>query len=132
MKTVIIFCLGLFLCLVSTMTQAHTRPIEAALPGYWNIETNLTTRDYTIVRFYDGQDQLAYEERLPNLCLDLSRTTGICRRTARQLNVALQQVLRNPALGAQSATLLAQQFSVDRRLQRAYAVRRTSTLTYNP
>ena len=112
----------LFLSLAS-LAHAQTAPIAAnALPGYWNIETNLTTRDYTIVRFYNGQDQLVYEERLDNLCLDLSRRPRQCRRLKSQLGIALQQVLRNPA-ASQSAGLLATQFGPDRRVQRGYASR---------
>ena len=105
---------------VSTLAQAQTTP---AAPGYWNIETNLTTRDYTIVRFYNGQDQLVYEENLPNLCLDFSRRAGQCRRTKSQLDATLQQVLRDPAAASQSASLLAVQFGQNRRVQRLYAAR---------
>lgn len=114
--------LGLLLVAVSTRSPAQTHALQAPELGYWNIETNLTTRDYTIVRFYDGQDQLVYEERLPGICLDLRKGNGLCRRTARQLTATLRQVLRESA-GARLPTLLAQQFSQSRRLQRAYAVR---------
>ncbi len=120
MKTPALLRLALLLLLlISSRAQAQTTP---ALPGYWNIETNLTTRDCTLVRFYNGQDQLVYAERLPNLCLDLSKGSGRCRRrAASRLNAALQQVLRNPT--GQATTLVAQQFGVDRRVQRVYAVR---------
>ncbi len=111
-----------FLLLISPLARAQSRPAASDLPGYWNVETNLTTRDYTIVRFYNGQDQLAYEERLPGLCLDLSHRSGLCRRTSRQLNAALQQVLRAPAAG-QAPDLLARQFGQNRRVQRVYAAR---------
>ena len=111
----------LFLSLAS-LVQAQTAPAAAnALPGYWNIETNLTTRDYTIVRFYNGQDQLVHEERLDNLCLDLSRRRQ-CRRIKSQLGTALQQVLRDPAAN-QPVRLLAAQFGPNRRVQRGYATR---------
>ena len=111
----------LLVCLfLTTLAQAQTAP--AALPGYWNIETNLTTRDYTIVRFYNGQDQLVYEERLDNLCLDLSHRTGLCRRTKKELDATMQQVLRAPAAN-QLTGLLAAQFGLNRRVQRVYAAR---------
>lgn len=114
---------GLFLLLGATLGHAQTpAQQQPALPGYWNIETNLVTRDYTIVRFYNGQDQLVYEERLPGLCLDLSKRARLCQRTSRQLTVALQQVLHDAA-ARESATLLAQQFGANRRMQRVYATR---------
>ncbi len=92
----------------------------AARPGYWNVETSLTTRDYTLVRFYDGHDRLVYEERRAGLCLDLA-CPG--RRTARQLNQALAGVLRDPAAAAKAPGLLARQLGQDRRLQPLYATR---------
>jgi hypothetical protein len=120
MKTPALLRLALLLLLlVSSRAQAQTTP---ALPGYWNLETNLTTRNYTLVRFYNGQDQLVYEERLPTLCLDLSKGSVRCRRrAASRLNVALQQALRNPA--GPATALVAQQFGIDRRVQRVYTVR---------
>ncbi|MFD1470393.1 hypothetical protein ACFQ48_19350 [Hymenobacter caeli] len=93
-------------------------------PGYWNVETNLATHDYTLVRFYDGHDRLVYQERLAGLCLDLARPAAHrCRRTARQLNRALARVLRDPAAAARAPGLLARQLGPDRRLQHLYAVR---------
>ncbi|MBC8082739.1 MAG: hypothetical protein H7Z21_05955 [Hymenobacter sp.] len=114
--------LVLSLSLITTLATARKQPARPALPGYWNLETNLTTRAYTIVRFYNGQDELVYEERLDNLCLDLGKNTGLCRRTTRRLNVALQQKLRTPAPTTPMPTLAAQ-LSQDRRVQRVYATR---------
>ena len=93
----------------------------AAVPGYWNVETNLTTRAYTIVRFYNGQDQLVYEENLPNCCLDFTCRKARGRRVARRLNGSLQLVLRNPA--AVPAHLLATHLKLSRRIARSYASR---------
>ncbi|UOQ69728.1 hypothetical protein [Hymenobacter volaticus] len=106
------------LLLVTTQSWAQARTTESSLPGYWNIETNSKTRDYTIVRFYNNQDQLVYEERLNDVCLDLSKG----RRTSRQLARALQRVLRERAVYT-SGTLLAQQLAAKPRFQRAFAVR---------
>lgn len=124
MKTPVLFHTSILaLCLlISTLATAQAPLSRPVLPGYWNLETNLSTRDYTIVRFYNGLDQLVYEERLPNLCLNLSDGTGHCRRTSRQLSKALQQVLRTPPVATQ-ATLLALQFNSKRRVQRLYAGR---------
>ena len=104
MKTSLIFCLSLVLLFfVSTAAPAQDRP-AAPTAGYWNVETNRTTRDYTIVRFYDGQDQLVYEERLAAY-FDLARPGHRTRRARRQLTAALQRVLRNPTTAAQTAGL---------------------------
>ena len=53
MKTSLIFRLsiGLFLLLASL---AHAQSQPAAQTGYWNVETNHTTRDHIIVRFYNA------------------------------------------------------------------------------
>ncbi|MCB2408797.1 hypothetical protein [Hymenobacter lucidus] len=125
MKTFFLFRapLLLFFLLLSTLAQAQTTAARLPQGGYWNVETNLATRDYTIIRFYNNQDQLIYEEKLPNLCLDLSRGTSLCRRTIGQLNGALQQVLHDPATASQTTTLLAGQLGQNRRVQRVYAVR---------
>ena len=93
MKIILFGYLACGLFLLPALSHAQGRSPQL---GYWNLETNLTTRDYTIVRFYDGQDQLVYEERLAGLCLDLGRGRRRCRQaTTRHLNVALQQVLRD-------------------------------------
>ena len=126
------FCLrlacGLLLVLGSLAGHAQGLP-PAALPGYWNLETNRTTRDYTIVRFYDGQNQLVYEDRLNGLCLDLAR--GPVRRrqfTAGCLTLALQAVLRDPAHAPQAVAGLAQQFDPRGRAPRRLAGREASSL----
>ncbi|TGE24784.1 hypothetical protein E5K00_06150 [Hymenobacter aquaticus] len=125
MKTNLLFRpLLVVLLLSASLAAAGPRPTRSApVQGYWNVETNLLTRDYSIIRFFNDQDQLVYEERIDNLCLDLSSGSGLCRRTANQLNVALQQVLLNPAAPQQNPTMLAQQFGQNRRVQRVYAVR---------
>ena len=123
MKTAFLFRLAVsLLCLVASTSSFAQTLAKVAKSGYWNAETNLTTRNYTIVRFYDGQDQLVYEERLDNLCLDLAKGNGRCRRTSRKLATTLQLVLRESSVCA-SGTLLAQQFNSTRRAQRAYASR---------
>lgn len=44
----------------------------------------------------------------------------MCRRLKQHLDLALQQVLSQPSLAAQSPALLAQQPSANRRLQRVF------------
>ncbi|TGE20219.1 hypothetical protein [Hymenobacter elongatus] len=127
MKTHLFFRLLLSsLLLLAGLASAAPRltpPTNAPVAGYWNLETNLLTRDYTIIRFFNDQHELVYEERLDNLCLDLSKGTGLCRRTARQLNVALHHVLRDPNNARQTTTQLALELGQSRRVQRVYAVR---------
>jgi hypothetical protein len=121
MKNVLIFRLSLLLVFGTLATVARAQTSAAPAPaGYWNTETNLTTHDHTTVRFYNAQDQLVYEETLPT-CLNLARR-GPCRRATARLNLALEQVLRDPAAG-QNKTLLAQQLGQTGRVPRAYAAR---------
>ena len=128
MKSSLIFRFSLLL-LVFASTLAHApptptpTPTPAAQPGYWNIETNLTTRDYTTVRYYNAHDQLVYEKQLPNFCLDLSRPSALCRHTKGQIDLALQQVLAAPASQPAPAGLLAQQLGQSHRALRVYAAR---------
>lgn len=123
MKTRLIFCLSLLLLNCgAVLAQSPDGPSPTLLTGYWNVETNLTTRDYTIVRFYNGQDQLVYEERLDDFCLNLRRKCPSARRAHKQLNVALQQLLQQPE-NSRNTALLAQQFKADKRYLRVYAVR---------
>lgn len=112
-----LFLVLLVLC-VSTQSWAQQHATKPSLPGYWNIETNSKTRDYTIVRFYNNQDQLVYEERLNDVYLDLRKG----RRASRELTSALQHVLREQP-GDTTGAKLAQQFAAKRRLQRAFSVR---------
>ncbi len=122
MKKLPCLCLA-FGLLLFTPRWACAQTQTADLPGYWNLETNLTTHDYTIVRFYNGQDQLVAEQRLPCLCLNLGKGSAHRQKTMRQLTLALQQVLHDPASGDQVAAHLAQQLDQRRRVQRVYAVR---------
>ena len=120
MKTSVFFRLGLVLLLCSLASRVHAQAAPATpQPAYWNLETNRATLDHTIMRFYNGQDQLVYQETLPDLCLDLSRYSGRRRRASQQLTVALQQVLHDPATGP----LLAVQLGQNRRAPRFYAAR---------
>ena len=124
MKTSLISLLSLLLFVFTSLQARAQAPAATPAPaGYWNLETNLTTRDYTTVRFYNGQDQLVYEETLPNLCIDLSRNAGLCRHTKAQLTATLRQVLLTPADAARPSGLLAAQLGPDRRVQRVYASR---------
>ena len=113
MKNSLIFRLGLGLfLLLSPLAHAQSQP--AAQLGYWNVETNRTTHDHTIVRFYSVQDQLVHEGRLNVLDLDLRKGNRCCRRTSQQYNLALVIVLHDPSAARHDAGLLAQAFGQDR------------------
>ena len=125
MKKASFFCtLALLLASTAgsfTAQAAGAAPSEcAARQGYWNIETNLTTRDKSIVRFYNAEHQLVYEEQLDGVCLDLSQRCAANRRTTRELNQALRHVLQHPE-AARTPTLLTQTLSAARCTQRVYA-----------
>lgn len=112
---------GALLCASAAAAQQPALPARQG--GYWNLETNISTRNYTLVRFYNAQDQLVYEERLDAMCLDLSNSRPLCRRLKQRLDLALQQVLSQPGLVTQPPSLVAQQLSTSRRLQRVYRAR---------
>lgn len=74
---------GLFCCsLFPEWAQAKQKQ-----EGYWVVETNLRTRDYTLIRFYTDQHQLLYEERLAGYSLDISKA-----KNKRRLNKTLTQL----------------------------------------
>jgi hypothetical protein len=69
----------------------HTTPVFAEeAPAYWIVETNEKTKDYTIVRFYSGCNELFYEEKLDGVYLKFER-----KKVQRQLNEALAKAQQN-------------------------------------
>ncbi|MDB5264016.1 MAG: hypothetical protein JWQ14_3299 [Adhaeribacter sp.] len=77
---------------------------QTMLPGqnYWVVETNLKQRDYTLVRFYNQNNELLYEERLTGKYLDISRP-----RYVKRLNLALRQVTRNAVAAVNQKNVIA-------------------------
>jgi hypothetical protein len=67
-----------------TVSLAQHLPANA---GFWVIETNITQRNYSIVRFYDAANALIYEENIPGIYLDATK-----RRTKKLLNKTLLQL----------------------------------------
>jgi hypothetical protein len=57
--------------------------------GCWVTESNVNTRDYTIVRFYNAQNQQIFEEKLAGKFLTLNS------RNIRKLNHSLKVFLAN-------------------------------------
>ncbi len=126
MKNFLLFrlsVLGLLLALSTTLAVAQTtayteQPIVAA-SGYWMLETDQVRRDYTLVRFYNDQHALLYEERLTGPYLDLTSSRAAHRRLARLLGTTLQQVQR-----LQAGSMLSMRLKLQaRRPSRPYAAR---------
>ncbi|TGE20213.1 hypothetical protein [Hymenobacter elongatus] len=109
---------GLSATLAVAQPTIYTEDAAAPGTGYWTIETDQSRRDYSVVRFYTAQHEKIYEERLAGLCLDPSRGTGRCRRTAQRLSAALGQAQR-----ATNTSMVAHGLGLDRRAQRLYASR---------
>jgi hypothetical protein len=46
---------------------------ESHVPVYWVVETNVYQKDFTILKFYNGQNQLIHEVTLDRSFLDISK-----------------------------------------------------------
>ncbi len=90
MKTISYLRLAVLAILISLgplTANAQARKVSlASQDGFWVIETPPHGRQ-CIVRFYNDQNQLIYEETL-NRCLKVNQL-----KTQRSLNVALEQAL---------------------------------------
>jgi hypothetical protein len=82
--------------LTSGLTAAQAQDPARMKGAYWVVETNRYDPSYSIVRFYDHQDQLLYEEKIRGVSLDITRP-----RTQRLLNKALQQATGNTLVAGQ-------------------------------
>ncbi len=114
-------CLLLMLSATMAMAQVsvYSEAPVVAKSGYWNLVTDKSTRDYTLVRFYNDQNELLYEERLNGICLDSWQSPAAHRRIARMLGTTLRQVQQ-----LQSKELISKRMlELNREMQRLYAVR---------
>ncbi len=106
MKTKL-FTIAFFSLCLSMGTPLFSQAQEpTATENYWVIETNLTQRNYSIVRFYNTSHQLIYEEQLNGIYLDARK-----RRTKKLLNETLRRVSEKALVAGQlrkSKTLVAQ------------------------
>jgi hypothetical protein len=46
---------------------------ESHVAVYWVVETNVYQKDFTILKFYNGQDQVIHEVTLDRSFLDISK-----------------------------------------------------------
>ncbi|TGE24783.1 hypothetical protein E5K00_06145 [Hymenobacter aquaticus] len=126
MKYLLFFRLGLLTILLvagvslraTAQTRVYTEDADQPGLGYWTIETDPAHRDYSVVRFYTPEHEKIYEERLDGLCLDPSRGTTACRRTARMLSASIVNVRRERA-----ASMVANGLGMYRKVPRTYALR---------
>ena len=58
--------------------------------AYWVVETNARQKNFTVVRFYNRDDQLIYEERHQGIFLNPSK-----RKHKRKLNSMLETYLKS-------------------------------------
>lgn len=78
---------GLWLAIATGTGFAQVRPEKLSAQGYWTVETNQVTKEYSLVCFFDAHDQLIYEERLEGISLDITR-----KKTVKLLNQTLRMV----------------------------------------
>jgi hypothetical protein len=109
---------GLSITMADAQTRLYTEDNKEPSTGYWTIETDAAHRDYSVVRFYTVNHEKIYEERLNQICLDPSKGTAACRRTARMLSNAVVQVQQ-----ARTNSMVTQSLVANRRAQRIYALR---------
>jgi hypothetical protein len=73
--------------------------IAANLPsdnGYWVVETNAKTKNFTVLKFYNQAGQLVYEERLEGVYLDIR-----LKKNVKMLNRILQMVTGKTLVASQ-------------------------------
>ena len=106
MKTTAVFRLGalLFLLSYSNLTSAQLQPTVSVRDGYWNLISNLSRPRQATIRFYTGQHQLLHEKQVVGKRFVMKRNL-IRPRAMCELNVALQQVLREQRLAADATAL---------------------------
>ena len=75
------FTFGILLSLTISGHSSQSQP-------YWVIETNSHQKDFTIVKFYNDQHVLIYEQKQVGVYFDLSK-----KKHVRKLNFMLQNYL---------------------------------------
>ncbi|RYU78057.1 hypothetical protein [Hymenobacter persicinus] len=107
---------GLSVSVAAAQNVIYSEDAQKPGAGYWTVETDQSRRDFSIVRFYTPQHEQIYEERLNEVCLDPSKGTARCRRTARMLSNALVQVQRT-----RNNSMVANGLGLYRRFEGTYA-----------
>lgn len=79
--------------------QSDDQEIPYRYTCRWVTETNVNERPYTIVKFFDGEEKLIYEERIEGIRLDITR-----RKTVKLLNRTLKMLVEKRLVGEQIKT----------------------------
>ncbi|MDO1447738.1 hypothetical protein Q0590_15815 [Rhodocytophaga aerolata] len=77
MKTLINPCFikatSLFFLLILHIQAVAESPAFSPDGGYWVVETNVQTKDFTIIKFYDARHHLLYEEKIEGRFVDIHK-----------------------------------------------------------
>jgi hypothetical protein len=110
--------LALPVSMAMAQTKVYSEAPIIAKTGYWTLQTDSQARDHTLVRFYNDQHELLYEEQLKGVCLDPCKSLAAHRRISRMLGTTLQQVQRLHNNSVVSTNMVA----LNRHTQRLYAM----------
>ena len=89
-----VIAIAVFAALCGTAASAQEAAPLVPKGGFWIIESNMKTKDYTIVRFYTNADVLTYEEKLEGVYLNIRR-----KKTTKMLNQMLVSVTEQRLAG---------------------------------
>jgi hypothetical protein len=56
-----------------TLGNGFTQTTPPVNSAYWVVETNVKQQTFSIVRIYNHQHELIYQERIEGVCLDISK-----------------------------------------------------------
>jgi len=76
--------------LLTLNANAQARRPDLPQAGFWVVETNPKAKTGSVVKFYDDDKRLIYEEHLDGKCLDVRRVN-----TVAFLNRALDKAMLN-------------------------------------
>jgi hypothetical protein len=85
-----------FLLVFTLFSSAAATAQYSVDEGYWLVESNVFTKDFTVVKFYSDTHSLIYEEKLTGICLDITR-----RKNVKMLNRTLKMVQHNQLVAGQ-------------------------------
>jgi hypothetical protein len=95
-NTFIIAAMLLFSYLCPLLPVRANTPYTTPDTGYWVVESNTHSKDFTVIKFYDAQHRLMYEERLEGVCLNIKK-----RKHIKMLNNTLNMVETNRLVAGQ-------------------------------
>lgn len=95
-NTLIIAALLVFTLGCNALQAKAATPYTTSDTGYWVVESNILSKDFTVIKFYDSQHRLMYEEKLEGVYLDIKK-----RRHVKMLNNTLYLVETNRLVAGQ-------------------------------